>query len=285
MCPGLRKDRDLKKKNKYFDLKDIIRSKSPKMAKMLPWFLMNYLRRILHEDDLNSFVERNGEKMGIEFAKEILEEFKLNMILIGEENVPKEGRCLLAANHPLGGPDGIAFIVAVSQLRDEINFPVNDILMNIDNLKEFFIPINKHGSNAENIRIFNETFASDKTLLYFPAGLVSRKKKGVIEDLEWKKTFIKKSKQYKRDIIPVYIEGRNSNFFYNLANRRKKLGIKGNIEMLYLINETYKQVDKTMHIVFGEPIPWETFDRSKKDDEWATIVRKKVYALKKENNL
>jgi putative hemolysin len=255
------------------------------MARMLPWFLMNYLRRILHEDDLNSFVERHGEKMGLEFAQAILEEFKLNMILVGAENIPKDKRCLLAANHPLGGIDGIAFICAASTVRQDILFPVNDILLNIDNLKEFFIPINKHGSNAENIRIFNDTFASDSTLLYFPAGLVSRKKHGVIEDLEWKKTFIKKARQYKRDIIPVYIEGRNSNFFYNLANRRNRLKIKANIEMLYLINETYKQVNKTMHIVFGEPIPWESFDRSKTDTEWAALVREKVYELKKNNNL
>lgn len=162
---------------------------------------------------------------------------------------------------------------------------MNDILLNIDNLKPFFIPVNKHGSNAENVKIFNDTFASDKTLLYFPAGLVSRKGNGEIKDLEWKKTFITKAKRFKRDIIPVYIEGRNSDFFYNLANRRKRLGVKGNIEMLYLINETYKQLDKTMHIVIGKPIPWESFDRSKSDVEWAAMVRDQVYKMKEENNL
>lgn len=275
----------MKKKNKYFDLKDIIRSKSPGMAKWMPWFLMNYLRRILHEDDLNSFVGRHGDKMGLDFAHAILDEFKLNMVIVGAENVPDDGRLLFAANHPLGGIDGIAFIAAVSKFRKEIQFPVNDILLNIDNLKPFFIPVNKHGSNAENVKIFNDTFASDKTLLYFPAGLVSRKGNGEIKDLEWKKTFITKAKRFKRDIIPVYIEGRNSDFFYNLANRRKRLGVKGNIEMLYLINETYKQLDKTMHIVIGKPIPWESFDRSKSDVEWAAMVRDQVYKMKEENNL
>ncbi len=275
----------VEKQEKLIDLKKVIRNKSPRLAKLMPWFVLNYLRKIVHEEDLNGFVARQGHRRGLDFLFAILEEFGVKMVLIGKENIPETGRCLLASNHPLGGLDGIAFMVAVSQVRKDFIFPVNDILLSFDSMKEFFIPINKHGSNAENVRIINETFASDKTLLYYPAGLVSRKKKGVIKDLEWKKTFITKTKQHKRDVIPVYMEGRNSNFFYNLSNLRTRLGIKANIEMLYLVDETYKQFDKTIHIVFGEPIAWETFDRSKSDLEWAAIVRDKVYELKEKNNL
>lgn len=275
----------VEKQEKLIDLKKVISNKSPRLAKLIPWFVLNYLRKIVHEDDLNDFVARKGHKRGLDFLFAILEEFGVNMVLIGKENIPETGRCLLASNHPLGGLDGIAFMAAVSQVRKDFIFPVNDILLSFDSMKEFFIPINKHGSNADNVRIINETFASDQTLLYYPAGLVSRKRKGVIKDLEWKKTFITKTKQHKRDVIPVYMNGRNSNFFYNLSNLRTRLGIKANIEMLYLADETYKQFDKTIHIIFGEPIPWETFDRSKSDLEWAAMVRDKVYELKEKNNL
>ncbi len=275
----------VEKQEKLIDLKKVIRNKSPRLAKLTPWFVLNYLRKIVHEDDLNDFVARKGHKRGLDFLFAILEEFGVNMVLIGKENVPETGRYLLASNHPLGGLDGIAFMAAVSQIRKDFIFPVNDILLSFDSMKEFFVPINKHGSNADNVRIINETFASDKTLLYYPAGLVSRKRKGVISDLEWKKTFITKTKQHKRDVIPVYMDGRNSNFFYNLSNLRTRLGIKANIEMLYLVDETYKQYDRTIHIIFGEPIPWETFDRSKSDLEWAAMVREKVYELKEKNNL
>ena len=275
----------VEKQEKLVDLKKVIRNKSPRFAKLMPWFVLNYLRRIVHEDDLNDFVARQGQKRGLDFVFAILEEFGVNMVLIGKENVPETGRYLLASNHPLGGLDGIAFMAAVSKVRKDFIFPVNDILLSLDGMKEFFVPINKHGSNADNVRIINETFASDKTLLYYPAGLVSRKRKGVISDLEWKKTFITRTKQHKRDVIPVYMDGRNSNFFYNLSNFRTRLGIKANIEMLYLVDETYKQYDKTIHIIFGEPIPWETFDRSKSDLEWAAMVREKVYELKEKNNL
>ena len=214
-----------------------------------------------------------------------MDDFGVNLNVINEEKIPVTGRYLLASNHPLGGLDGFAFMSAVSKVRMDFIFPVNDILLSIDNMKEFFIPINKHGSNAENIKMFNDTFASEKLLLYFPAGLVSRKKGKEIRDLEWKKTFIKKARQHKRDIIPVFMDGKNSNFFYNLANYRNKLGIKANLEMLYLVNETYKQFNKTFNIVIGDPIPWQTFDRSKSDLEWAAMVRDKVYELKANNNL
>jgi putative hemolysin len=275
----------LEKKEKFIDLKEVIRKKSPSLLRMMPWFVLNYLRRIVHEDDVNDFIDRHGHKMGIDFVYAIMDEFGVNLKIIGEEKIPATGRYLMVSNHPLGGLDGIAFMSAISKTRMDFIFPVNDILLSIDNMKEFFVPINKHGSNADNIRLFNETFASDKLLLYFPAGLVSRKKKGQIRDLEWKKTVVSKARQYKRDIIPVFMDGHNSNWFYNLANFRTKLGIKANLEMLYLVDETYKHYNKTIHLVIGDPISWEIFDRSKTDLEWAAMVRDKVYELKEQHNL
>jgi 1-acyl-sn-glycerol-3-phosphate acyltransferase len=266
-------------------LKEVIRNKSASLSRMMPRFVLNYLRRVVHEEDVNSFLDRHGHKIGLPFVEAIIEEFEIDIRIIGKENIPAEGRYIMAANHPQGGLDGIAFMRAIAMVRQDFVFPVNDILLNIDNLKPFFIPVNKHGSNAENIRTFNETFASDKLLLYFPAGLVSRKKKGKIRDLDWKKTIVSKARQHKRDIVPVYIDARNSNFFYRLANFRTGLGIKANIEMLYLVNETYKQQGRTMTFVFGDPISWERFDRSKTDLEWAAMLREKVYELKKNNNL
>jgi putative hemolysin len=135
------------------------------------------------------------------------------------------------------------------------------------------------------LRIINETFASDVSVLYFPAGLVSRKQKhGIIKDLEWKKTFISYAKKYKRNIVPAFIEGRNSNFFYNLANFRKRIGIKQNIEMLYLVDEFYKQKDKCLGIYFGKPINYTVFDKRFTDLEWAGKVKEHVYELKQNNS-
>jgi len=155
--------------------------------------------------------------------------------------------------------------------------------MNIKNLSEIFIPINKHGGQAKKAAIMLEdAYQSDATILTFPAGLVSRKQKGKIEDLDWKKSFIAKSKKHKRNIVPIHIDGRNSNFFYNLANLRKFFGLKSNLEMLYLPNELFKQRGKTFTVRIGKPISYQTFDKSLSYDKWAEKMKRETYKLAKQ---
>ncbi|MCX6235666.1 MAG: glycerol acyltransferase [Bacteroidetes bacterium] len=264
---------------KFIDLESVIASKNPRLLKVLPRFVLSYLKRILHIDEINDFLNRNNDKHGLEFINSILTELHATSELVGFEDVPFEKRFIIASNHPLGGLDGLALMHVIGKKRKDLIFPVNDILMNIPNIRELFIPINKHGKNLENIQIMDQTFASDVPILYFPAGLCSRKQSHGIIDLEWKKTFISKSRKYQRDVIPVHISGRNSNFFYNLANIRKRLRIKANIEMLYLVDEMYRQRNKTLTIRFGKPVPYTTFDRRYSDLEWASRIKKYVYTL------
>lgn len=263
----------------FFDVRKIFASKNPSLAKLIPGFVYRYIQKIIHESRMNEFLYRNREIFGLDFTAALLENAGIEVKMIGQDNIPQSGRVLLASNHPLGGMDGIALMHAVGKVRRDVIFPVNDLLMNIPNLYELFVPINKHGTNSENIRIINDTFASDLLMLYFPAGLVSRKQNGVIRDLEWKKTFLSKARTYKRDIIPVHISGRNSDFFYNLANWRKRLHIKANIEMFYLVDEMYKLRDKEIRIMVGKAIPIDTFDKSRSDQEWAAALKEHVYRL------
>jgi putative hemolysin len=268
-----------KQGEKLIDIERVFEDKNPRLNKFLPGFIFRYLKMVIHQDELNDALERHKDKVGLDFIDEILDDFGAKIIVEGIENVPEKGRYIIASNHPLGGIDGMALMQVAGKIRKDILFPVNDLLMYLPNLKPLFIPLNKHGRNAENLRLFDEAFASDSVILYFPAGLCSRKVKGEIIDLEWKKTFISKAKKFKRDILPVYIQGRNTNFFYNLANLRQKLGVKANIEMLYLVNEMFKQKDKEILIRFGKPIPYQHFDHSKKDSEWASFMKEHVYSL------
>jgi putative hemolysin len=265
--------------NRLIDIEKVFAEKNPRVLKFIPGFIIRYLKRVIHQEELNDALERYSDVMGLDFIELVLKEFDARIVVEGIENVPKHGRYIFAANHPLGGIDGMALMKVVGTVRKDILFPVNDLLMYLPNLKPLFIPLNKHGRNADNIRIFDETFASDVAILYFPAGLCSRKVNGKIVDLDWKKTFISKAKKFKRDIIPVYIRGRNSNFFYNLANWRVRLGVKSNIEMLYLVDEMFKQKDKEILIRFGKPIPYQFFDNTKKDVEWASYMKEHVYSL------
>jgi putative hemolysin len=264
---------------KFIDLERVISSKNPTLARLIPRFALNYMKRIIHVDEINDFIASHKNSYGLEFVEAVLREFKATIKYEGLENVPATSRFIVVANHPLGGLDGLALISVMSKVRKDLIFPVNDLLMNLENLRELFIPVNKHGTNAENIRIFEETFASDTALLYFPAGLCSRKQSGQIMDVEWKKTFLSKARKYKRDIVPVHIDGRNSSFFYNLANIRKRLGIKSNIEMIYLPDEMMKQRNKIISFTIGLPIPIGVFDKRHSDREWAELVKSHVYAL------
>ena len=265
---------------KVIDIEKVIASKNPKLLKYLPSFVISYLKRIIHQDFINDFLHRNKNLQGLDFLKAVLDEFGVIVRWEGLENIDPKKRIIIAANHPLGGMDGIALMHVAGQVRRDIQFPVNDLLMNLPNIKSLFVPINKHGSNTENARIIDNAFESDVMMLYFPAGLVSRKQNGIISDLEWKKTFIRKARSHKRDIVPTFIQGQNSNWFYNLAIWRKKLGIQPNLEMLYLVDEMVKQKGKEIIIKFGKPIPFNSLDKSKSDVQWAESIKKTVYQLK-----
>lgn len=265
------------------DIKQVLRQKAPSAARKIPGFMVDYLIRTVHQDELNEILRRYHDKDGVAFMQELIGYFDLNLELVNEENIPAEGRYIFASNHPLGGLDGICLSAIIGGRFDgKIRYLVNDLLLYLSNLRSIFVPINKHGAQGKkNAELIEKAYASDNQIITFPAGLCSRKQNGKIQDTEWKKSFIQKAVEYRRDIVPVFFEGRNSNFFYRLANMRKALGIKMNYEMIYLPDEMFKSKHKTYSIHFGKPIPWQTFDSSRKSAEWAERVKEIVYNLKK----
>lgn len=267
-------------------MKQVIYDKSPMVAKLLPWFVMRYIRRIIHEDYINEFLRKHGNKQGLDFIAAVIEDFDVTTKVIGSENLASEGRYIFAGNHPLGGFDGMVLMDYLGKRYHSIRFLVNDILMNLKNLDPLFIPLNHYGPNSRISAIkVDEALRSDSQILTFPAGLVSRKIHGKIVDLEWKKNFIHKAIQYQRDIIPVHTSGRNTEWFYFLANFRKSLRIPWNLETFYLPDETYRHRNKTITISFGKPISYTTFDRSRTMKEWAAWVRNEVYRLPAEQGV
>jgi 1-acyl-sn-glycerol-3-phosphate acyltransferase len=265
----------------FIDLKKPFVAKNPRLARLIPDFVYTFLKRIIHIDKINLLIYNHRDKFGLPFVRAILNEFDVKPEVAPPGwKFPDSGRFIIASNHPLGGMDGLVLLDVVGSMRPDVVFPVNDILLFLPGLKSLFIPINKHGRNTENLEIIHNMFRSDKTILYFPAGLVSRKQKGgVIRDLEWKKTFITQAKRYQRDVIPVFISGRNSKRFYRIANWRKALGIKANLEMLLLPDELMNTKKTRICVHFGEPVPYTSFDSSKTDREWAEFIKEKVYAL------
>ena len=254
---------------------DVLASKGIKPRR----WIVRLLNRLLHVDEINEGLALNDDKEGAECAQGIMDYLRVTVNLKNAERIPKEGNPIIVANHPLGGPDGLALIAAVGKVRNDIVFPVNDFLMHVKRLQSVFVPIDKVHGNRNTSEGINAAFAGDNILLYFPAGMCSRRIKGKIVDLEWKSTVVKKAIQHHRDIIPVHIEARNRRRFYTIANWRKRLGIKFNFEMALLPGEMFAQRGKTFTITVGEPIPWQTLDDGTPAKVWAQRLHDKIYTI------
>ena len=269
---------------KTIDVRQILRGKMGAKAKYVPGFIVKWLERILHQDEVNEFLWDNRDRTGVEWLESCLKYLDTTLDIVGEENLPDgdDGRLYtFVSNHPLGGQDGVALGAILGRhYGGNFRYLVNDLLMNLPGLAPLCIPINKTGRQSRNFPAMVEAgFRSDNHILMFPAGICSRRIDGTIHDLPWKKTFISKSVETHRDVVPIHFGGRNSDFFYNLADTCKRLGIKFNIAMLYLADEMYKNRHKTFRVAIGKPIPWQTFDKSKTPMEWAKYVQDIVYKL------
>lgn len=271
---------------KLIDLREIINKRNPTLLKWIPSFVLRFIEKAIHQEDVNQLIINGEGSKGIDFVNNLIEkQLKIEVEVIGEENIPKEGGVIFASNHPLGGLDGIVFMYVVGKIRKDVKFLVNDLLLNIKPLDPLFVPVNTLGPNGrKNLRLIEEAYADEHALLVFPAGLVSRKIDGKIQDLAWKKSFISKSKKYKKNVIPVHINGENSSFFYNLARVRQKLGIKTNFEMFFLPNELFAQKNKKVVIRIGKPVSYEEFDKNQSEQYWADEIKAKVYNLGKLGN-
>lgn len=260
------------------DVRQVIAAKSPSLAKKLPGFVINWIKKIIHQDEINEILSLYGHYQGVEFAKHALAHLGIGYTPHGMEKIDPSGRYIFISNHPLGGLDGSVLIALIGTRFPDIKFVVNDFLMHLKPLEPLFIPVNKVGKmTREYARQINDTYSSGSQILYFPAGLCSRKIKGKIIDTQWQTSFLKKAIAHNRDIVPIFFSGRNSNFFYNLAKVRKFLGIKFNIEMLFLPHELFKQKNSSFDIWFGDPIPIESITPDKSLREWTDIIREKAY--------
>jgi putative hemolysin len=265
---------------KLINIREMFLNKNPKLAKRLPGFVYRYINRIMHIDEINELLINHGNERGIEFARSMVKHFNVHETIVGVENIPASGRYIFASNHPLGGFDALLMLCNIDRLLGQSITLVNDILMNIPQLSPIFVPLNKHGGHSkEVIQQIHAAYSSDKQVLIFPSGLASRKIKGQIQDFVWKKHFIAKAIEYQRDVIPVHVSGRNSNFFYRLANFRTFFKMKWNLEMFYLADETFKHKNQKFTITYGKPISYKSFDKSKTLDEWASDVKGIVYSL------
>lgn len=264
---------------------EVLRQRIPRYWRFIPRGLVRWLERTVCQDELNRLLRDNFPRRDADFCRGVLDDLGVTVNFHNLDNLPpkEQTRVLFVSNHPLGGLDGMALIDFVRTYYGVApRFIVNDLLNAVEPLSDTFIPVNKHGAQSrEAIRRLDDAFASDAPLLMFPAGLVSRRgKKGVVADLEWQKMFVAKARQYGRDIIPLHFYGENSSFFYKFAKFRRRIGLKFNIEMIYLPREVFRSKGKTFDVVVGKPIPHASLDDMPPARK-AQQIRQMVYDLEK----
>lgn len=270
---------------KTIDIENILQSKMGSKARLVPRFVVNWLRRMVHEDQVNEFLWKHRDIEGVPWLDECVKYLKMHITIEGQENFPDKNDGKLytfVSNHPLGGEDGVALGSIIGHQYDgRFRYLVNDLLLFLPGLRPVCIGINKIGKQSRDFpRMVESGFQSDNHMLMFPAGLNSRKRAdGTIHDIPWTKTFITKSVEYHRDVVPIYFSGRNSERFYRIAKWQEKLGLKINIAMLTLVDEMYRNIDKPYTVKIGKPIPWQTFDKSRTPRQWAQYVEDIVYSL------
>lgn len=262
------------------DIEQVIKSRAGSKAKYIPKFVITWFKKFMHLDYINGYLKEGY--VGVEFCENCLGYLGVELEVNGRENLPEDGRkYTFVSNHPLGAIDGVTLGAIIGKEYDgKVKYLMNDLLMNLKGMAPLGIPVNKLGGQARNLsKLINEVYNSDNQMIVFPAGLCSRKIDGRIQDLPWGKSFIRKSRETGRDIVPIHFDGENSKAFYRVATWCKKLGIKFNFAMMMLPAEMYKSAGKKYRITIGKPIPVTTFDKSRTDSEWAQEVRRKVYEL------
>lgn len=269
-----------KENNLRIDIEGIIGSKNPKLLKVIPKFLINFAKRVIHQKEINEILEHHGHLKGRAFASAALGDLGIKYKVHGIEKIKRPGRYMFVSNHPLGGLDGMILIEVFGEMFDNVRFVVNDLLMHIEPLKSVFVPVNKYGrQNIDNAKMILDAYDSDAQILYFPAGLCSRMINGEIKDLDWKKSFVNQAIKHGRDIIPIFFGGRNSTFFYKFANIRKSLGIKFNYETILLPGEMFRQRNATFDIFIGDPVTHQMLVSEGSPAYWSERLRGEVYNL------
>lgn len=274
-----------------FDIRTVLKQKAPKAH--VPGFLIRYLERIAHIKQMNAFLRKYPDVKNYDFIRLVLdEELGCSASIDGIENIPTDGKPLIfASNHPLGGLDGMIIAQMIHESRSSrgdsrpLKVIVNDLLMFMEPLAGLWAPVNKVGRlTKEQAQQQHALWESETDVLTFPAGICSRLQridgKWQIQDFEWQKNFIQRAREYQRDIVPIYFEGRNSKFFYTLAYIRKLLHIKLNIEMLYLVDEMYGAHGKHFKVHVLPPISYTSLDTPKSPKEWAAYIKQIVYNQK-----
>lgn len=265
---------------RFLDIDLIIAESNNPFLKRLPRSIVRVIRKIICQDELNRHYNRIGDYQGLDFVNQLINELSISFEVEGFSNIDSDNRYVFFGNHSLGALDGLVLMKIVHEKMGEMKFVVNELFRYLPNIDSLVVGVNVFkGNNREAIKRLNNVYASNLQVLTFPAGEVSRIHQNKVCDGKWQKSFLQKAIETKRALVPFYVHNINSTRFYRIYKWRKRLGIKANIELLFLPSEMLRQQGKTIRITFGQPIPFDQFDDQFTTDQWVNQLKSHVYQL------
>lgn len=268
----------------FIDVRKIIYSKYPNFLKGFPPIISDmlffFIKKVLHISEINGFLEKHNDKYGITFIDEVLETIDFSYLVSkkDKDKIPSEGKLIVIANHPLGGLDGLVLLKLLSEIRGNVKILVNDVLLNIDNLKDHFLPVDIFSGNMrkENLTAITDAIKNEDALVIFPSGEVSRFGLNGLHDSKWNKGALTLANKYNVPVLPVFIHAKNSFFFYLVSFFNKRLS------MFLLPRELFNKKGKVITINIGDPIPAKSFSSYiRKDNIQLKLLRKHVSLIGK----
>ena len=243
-----------------FNVDQVVTENLPKMnnQSLVSKSIKYILRYLLHEKAMVTIEKQYPYAKGPDFAEAMLDHFDFGYCVsdIDREKIPALGRVVIIANHPIGTLDGAALIKMVSEVRPDFKVVANDLLMNITPLHSVLLPVNNMGgiTAKKNLEAIYSHLNNDGVIIIFPAGEVSRIGPSGVRDGSWHKGFLNFATATQSPVLPVYMDARNSAFFYAISAVYKPLST------LFLIKEMFKHAHKRMNIKIGDLIPFEHYD-------------------------
>ena len=267
-------------KQKLIDINKLARQAIPELYSALPGkvrdLLFRFLERFLRIRDINDVMHKFRHFQDIDFIEAFFADIDFTVMVKKRElmNIPAQGPFVGIANHPLGGLDGLALLKVIHEVRDDVKIIVNDILMNVDNLKGVFVPYNRKKNHipVSSVREVSETLKNNGCVLFFPAGGVSRIRPDGLKDPKWMSGAFFFAKRFRCPIVPMFIHAKNSFFYYIFTLIHRKLAA------LMLPREIFKKKSTSISITIGQIIPADLF-KNIPESKLARTLKKAVYAL------
>jgi len=267
-------------------VKNMVQSSYPSIYNKIPSVLkgpsIEFLKKLFHEKEVNTFLSKNSRLIGIDFVEAILEYLDISYTFNDKEieNIPTIGKTIVIANHPLGAADALSLIKMLANARQDkkVKIVANPMLSHLPQLSSLLIPIdNIYGKlSRKSIQAIDDALENEELLIFFPAGEVSRASINGIKDTYWKSGFLKIAQRTQTPILPIHINARNSSLFYTLSWVYKP------ISTLLLGHELFSGSHKALKFSIGNIIPPRSFSNANlKAKQYAKLFRKHLYRLEK----